>query len=152
MFRKIDDRFAIASQIQPADVSGLVDAGYKGIICARPDNEDAGQPSFAEIAAAASKAGIVAFTRNSALELAPYRITVNAIAPGLTDTAQPRYGMTEAELSRLRGSVGQRGENAARIRAELQQSMMDHCGVERDEAFAVAKDLAYNLVKAAYRL
>lgn len=60
MFRKIDDRFAIAPQIQPDDVSALADAGCRGIICARPDNEDAGQPSFAEIAAAASKAGIKA--------------------------------------------------------------------------------------------
>ena len=48
---------------------------------------------------AASKAGIVAFTRNMALEMAPYRITVNAIAPGLTNTAQPRYGMTEEEIA-----------------------------------------------------
>lgn len=46
----------------------------------------------------ASKAGIVAFTKALALELAPHRITVNAIAPGLTNTAQPRYGMTEQEM------------------------------------------------------
>jgi NAD(P)-dependent dehydrogenase (short-subunit alcohol dehydrogenase family) len=45
-----------------------------------------------------SKAGIVGFTRATALELAPYRIRVNAIAPGTTDTAQPRYGMSEEEL------------------------------------------------------
>jgi NAD(P)-dependent dehydrogenase (short-subunit alcohol dehydrogenase family) len=45
-----------------------------------------------------SKAGIVGFTRAAALELAPHRIRVNAIAPGLTDTAQPRYGMSEEEL------------------------------------------------------
>ncbi len=47
----------------------------------------------------ASKGGIVSMTRQMALELAPHRIRVNAIAPGLTDTAQPRYGMSEAELA-----------------------------------------------------
>jgi len=34
-----------------------------------------------------------------ALELAPSRIRVNAIAPGLTDTAQPRYGSSEDEIA-----------------------------------------------------
>src|SRR5262249_12541053 len=47
----------------------------------------------------ASKAGIVAITRNMAFEVARRRITVNAIAPGLTDTAQPRYGMTVEEIA-----------------------------------------------------
>lgn len=47
---------------------------------------------------AASKGGVVSLTRAMATELAPHRIRVNAIAPGLTDTAQPRYGFTEAEL------------------------------------------------------
>ncbi len=46
----------------------------------------------------ASKGGVVSMTRAMALELAPYDIRVNAIAPGLTDTAQPRYGYTDAEL------------------------------------------------------
>ncbi len=46
----------------------------------------------------ASKAGVVGFTRAIAIELAPYRIRANAIAPGLTDTAQPRYGMSEEEI------------------------------------------------------
>ncbi len=47
----------------------------------------------------ASKAGVVALTKSLALALAPRGILVNAIAPGLTDTAQPRYGMTEAEIA-----------------------------------------------------
>ncbi|MBV8119566.1 MAG: SDR family oxidoreductase [Alphaproteobacteria bacterium] len=47
----------------------------------------------------ASKGGIVSMTRAMALELAAFRIRVNAIAPGLTDTAQPRYGMSEDELA-----------------------------------------------------
>ena len=46
----------------------------------------------------ASKGGVVSMTRALALELAPHSIRVNAIAPGLTDTAQPRYGNTDAEL------------------------------------------------------
>jgi len=47
----------------------------------------------------ASKAGVVGLTRAMALALAPHRIRVNAIAPGLTDTQQPRYGNTEEQLA-----------------------------------------------------
>ncbi len=53
----------------------------------------------------ASKGGVLSLTRALALELAPYRIRVNAIAPGLTDTAQPRYGMSEAELAEAARAV-----------------------------------------------
>jgi 3-oxoacyl-[acyl-carrier protein] reductase len=49
----------------------------------------------------ASKGGIVSMTRQMALELAPHGIRVNAIAPGLTDTAQPRYGSSEDEIAAM---------------------------------------------------
>jgi NAD(P)-dependent dehydrogenase (short-subunit alcohol dehydrogenase family) len=53
----------------------------------------------------ASKGGVVAMTRAMALELAPHGIRVNAIAPGLTNTAQPRYGNSEEELAVMATAV-----------------------------------------------
>lgn len=58
--RKIDDGFAVSGQIAASDVGAAAAAGYKSIICNRPDNEGWGQPSFAEIEAAAKAAGLQA--------------------------------------------------------------------------------------------
>ncbi len=42
--------------------------------------------NFGQANYGASKGGIIAFTKTAALELARYGITVNAIAPGFTET------------------------------------------------------------------
>jgi uncharacterized protein (TIGR01244 family) len=56
--RKIDDQFSVTGQITPEQVRAVSDAGYKSIVCARPDDEEFGQPSFDEVARAAEAAGI----------------------------------------------------------------------------------------------
>ncbi len=46
---------------------------------------------------AASKAGVIAFTKSLANELAPYNVLVNALAPGRTDTPMSRAGVSDEE-------------------------------------------------------
>jgi 3-oxoacyl-[acyl-carrier protein] reductase len=54
---------------------------------------------------AASKAAIIGFVKSLARELGPDRITVNAICPGIANTALPRGHRTEEELrQRLRSN------------------------------------------------
>jgi uncharacterized protein (TIGR01244 family) len=59
-YRKVDDDFAVAGQITPDDIPGIADAGFKTIVCARPDREEYGQPDFADVAKAAERAGLKA--------------------------------------------------------------------------------------------
>jgi NAD(P)-dependent dehydrogenase (short-subunit alcohol dehydrogenase family) len=49
---------------------------------------------------AASKAGVIAFTKSLAVELAPFDIPVNAICPGATDTPMSRAGSTPEEFKK----------------------------------------------------
>ncbi|RUT32795.1 TIGR01244 family phosphatase [Arsenicitalea aurantiaca] len=58
--KTIDREFATTGQVTPADLAAIADAGYKAIVCARPDGEEAGQPDFATVAEAAKAHGIVA--------------------------------------------------------------------------------------------
>jgi len=77
----------------------------------------------------ASKGGVISMTRAMALELAPYNIRVNAIAPGTTDTAQPRYGNTEAELIEM-----------ARTAIPLGGKMLRPDQIARTAVFLVSED------------
>jgi len=52
------------------------------------------------VAYASSKAGVVAFTRDMAVELAPDRIRVNAVAPGPIDTRGLWEGLSEEERAK----------------------------------------------------
>mgnify|MGYP000398012469 CR=1 FL=1 len=53
-----NNQISCSAQINPEDVSTLAEQGFKLIINNRPDGEAEGQPSNAEIAAAAEAAGL----------------------------------------------------------------------------------------------
>jgi uncharacterized protein (TIGR01244 family) len=55
---RLDDQLHVSGQIMPADVETIASAGIGTIINNRPDNEEAGQPTAAEIGEAAEAAGL----------------------------------------------------------------------------------------------
>lgn len=55
---KISNEYSVAAQIAPQDIEAIAAAGFKDVICNRPDGEDPGQPTAAEIASSCKTAGI----------------------------------------------------------------------------------------------
>ena len=58
--KNLTPNLGVSAQILASDLPALADAGFKSLICNRPDGEGADQPSFAEIAQAAAHLGLQA--------------------------------------------------------------------------------------------
>lgn len=56
--KQLTQQLSVSEQISASDIPDLVKAGFKSIICNRPDGEGWLQPGFADIEAAATKAGL----------------------------------------------------------------------------------------------
>ena len=101
-----------------AAARAMIAGGRGGVILTLSSSAIRGVPLGAHYAA--TKAGLIGLTRSLALALAPHAIRVNAVAPGLTDTAQPRDGHDEDELAAMGralplGRMGQPEDVAALI-------------------------------------
>ncbi|TIU33074.1 MAG: TIGR01244 family phosphatase [Mesorhizobium sp.] len=57
-YRQISNDYSVSGQIQPEDIAAIKDAGFRSVICNRPDNEQPGQPSADSVKAAAQAAGL----------------------------------------------------------------------------------------------
>lgn len=58
--RPLNELFAVAPQLSPADMAGVAAAGYKSVIINRPDFEGGpDQPTAADVSAAARQAGLM---------------------------------------------------------------------------------------------
>ena len=58
--KAIDRNLSVSEQIASRDIAAIAGAGFKSLICNRPDGEGADQPVFAEIETAARAAGLAA--------------------------------------------------------------------------------------------
>ncbi|WP_395644484.1 TIGR01244 family sulfur transferase [Terricaulis sp.] len=56
---RVTPQFAVAGQLAPADLARAAAEGYRTVIKNRPEKEEPGQPSDAEMKAAAEAAGLV---------------------------------------------------------------------------------------------
>jgi len=54
----LSESVSVAGQISPADLQAIAEAGFKSIVCNRPDGESPGQFSSQDIATAARQAGL----------------------------------------------------------------------------------------------
>jgi len=101
-FTYITDDYAVAPQIQPGEVPDLAQAGFRTLICNRPDGEEPGQPTAQDLADAAQQAGMTFVL----IPVAPSGIRpdqAKALADGLADMPRPilaycRSGNRSAKL------------------------------------------------------
>ena len=58
--KSLTPNLSVSPQILASELQAVADAGFKALICNRPDGEGADQPSFDEIAQAAARLGLQA--------------------------------------------------------------------------------------------
>ncbi|WP_430910305.1 TIGR01244 family sulfur transferase [Methylobacterium sp. sgz302541] len=58
--KRLDRDLSVTEQVAPSDLADAARAGFRAVICNRPDGEGADQPNFSEIEAAARAAGLEA--------------------------------------------------------------------------------------------
>lgn len=57
-FKSVNERISVAPQIKVEHLRDIAAAGFRSIVCNRPDGEEAGQPAAADLAAAAEAQGL----------------------------------------------------------------------------------------------
>lgn len=87
MIRRLDERVSISGQVAPGDLQAIAAQGFRMIINNRPDGEAPGQPTGAEIQAAAEAAGLT------------YRsIPIRQLEPGAIEATAQALGEAEGPV------------------------------------------------------
>ncbi|MQA80511.1 MAG: SDR family NAD(P)-dependent oxidoreductase [Streptosporangiales bacterium] len=96
--RLVDVNMHGAFNVTRAFMDDIVDSGSGRIVFISSDAARVGVAGEAVYAAA--KAGLIAFAKSLAVELARYRVTVNAVCPGSTNTEMFRGTYDEEQIAK----------------------------------------------------
>lgn len=132
--RSVSADFAVAPQIQPGDMAELASAGFTTVICNRPDGEEPGQPTVAEMRDAAQAAG-----------LAFHHIPVSGgafPAPAITAFGAVRRGSEGKVLAYCRTGT----------RSITLESLANPHRLSSEEILTQAREAGYDLSAMAERL
>lgn len=88
--RQISQDYAVSPQITTEDIATIKQAGFKSVVCNRPDDEDVGQPPVDTIRQAAEAAGL-AFRHVPVVSGAMTLDNVTEMAAALKDLPGPVF-------------------------------------------------------------
>ena len=115
--RTLDGRVSVAGQIRPDQLPALAAAGVRAVINNRPDGEEPGQPSAAEMREAAERAG----PAPEPVGLAPEEAAPDPAEEGVplaTSAEAAGAGLSADEVGRLRDALADLAE-CRRVLASL---------------------------------
>jgi len=135
MAHRLDERTLVSGQIAPDEVPGLRTQGVTMIVNNRPDGEDVGQPTSAEIEQAASDAGIA------------YRHVPIVRGMGPTDVEAMRHAIHDAGDGTLLAFC--RSGNRSALAWAVAKS---EDGMPRDELERHMSEAGFNLGPVAHLL
>ena len=135
MAHRLDDKTLIGGQIAPSDIADLKAQGVTMIVNNRPDGEDVGQPTSADIEKAARAAGI------------DYRHVPIARGMGPTDVEAMRDAMHGASEGKLFAFC--RSGNRSALAWAVAKS---EDGLPRDELERCVEGAGFNLGPVAHLL
>ena len=87
---RLTENYTASGQIAVDDIESIAEAGFKAVVCNRPDHEDPGQPTAAVIAAACEQHGL-AFHHVPIVGSQLLLETVEAMRDVMTNTDGPVF-------------------------------------------------------------
>lgn len=125
--RRITEDYAVSPQISPDDIPEIKAAGFRSIMCNRPDGEDYGQPEFDAVAEAARAEGI---------DVRCVPIVSGMVTPqAAQDFAAALEGMPKPMLAYCRSGT----------RCTMLWSIASYGRLSGDEIVSAARDAGYDM-------